>query len=189
MLKPIVKFIQIIERPSYIELGTVPYVDFGFGLTPAYRDKVYNLMAIAWGRTLQLAIMTEDGSLFFDGFYICEESIDSVFILSESIIFVFLNKKEVRILYTQNFSPGMYDDSVFIREDNIKLSSNSFETIDSIYSGEVRVYAEKDKGYRLLIPETGEQARGMDEVKHKDLIGPTLLQKSKCNFTPCVRKD
>lgn len=36
-----------------------------------------------------------------DGFYICDGvSIDSCFFLSESLIFIIVNKKEVRILYT-----------------------------------------------------------------------------------------
>lgn len=45
-----------------------------------------------------------------DGFYICDASIDSVFFLSESILFVMVDKKQVRILYTQNFTPGVFDD-------------------------------------------------------------------------------
>ena len=40
-------------------------------------------------------------SLQLDGFYICDAfSVDSVFFLSESLLFVIVNKKEVRILYT-----------------------------------------------------------------------------------------
>jgi hypothetical protein len=38
-------------------------------------------------------------------------SIDSVFFLSESLIFIIVNKKEVRILYTQNFTPGVFDEN------------------------------------------------------------------------------
>lgn len=46
-----------------------------------------------------------------DGFYICEgRSIDQVFFLSESLLLIIVNKKDVRILYTQNFTPGVYDD-------------------------------------------------------------------------------
>jgi hypothetical protein len=36
----------------------------------------------------------------YDGFYICDYTIDSCFFLTESILFVLVNKKEVRILYT-----------------------------------------------------------------------------------------
>ena len=44
-----------------------------------------------------------------DGFYICEgTSIDQCFFLSESVIFILVNRKEVRIVYTQNFTPGIF---------------------------------------------------------------------------------
>ena len=48
--------------------------------------------------------------LTMDGFYFCDASIDSVFFLSESILFVMVDKKQVRNLYTQNFTPGVFDD-------------------------------------------------------------------------------
>ena len=79
------------------------------------------MLAIAWGRTIQLAVYSnqdavskalENPKLQLDGFYICESpSIDSVFFLSEWILFIIVNKKEVRILYTQNFTPGVFDES------------------------------------------------------------------------------
>ena len=51
----------------------------------------------------------EDPTIELDGFYICEgESIDQCFFLSESQIFILVNKREVRILYTQNFTPGVF---------------------------------------------------------------------------------
>ena len=45
-----------IRRPPYISEGTVPYLDWGYALTPTYRDKSYPVLAIAWGRTIQLAV-------------------------------------------------------------------------------------------------------------------------------------
>ena len=51
----------------------------------------------------------EDPRLELDGFYVCEaSSIDQCFFLSESLLFVLVNKKDVRILYTQNFTPGVF---------------------------------------------------------------------------------
>jgi hypothetical protein len=45
-----------------------------------------------------------------DGFYIGDcESIDQVFFLSESLIFAVVNRKDIKILYTQNFTPGVFD--------------------------------------------------------------------------------
>ena len=67
------------------------------------------MLAIAWGRTIQLAVyqnereVNSEGEapiLTMDGFYFCDASIDSVFFLSESILFVMVDKKQVRILYT-----------------------------------------------------------------------------------------
>ena len=108
-----------IRRPPYIQAGTVPYLDWGNALTPTFRDQAYPVLAIAWGRTIQLAVyqnekeVNRDGEapiLTMDGFYFCDASIDSVFFLSESILFVMVDKKQVRILYTQNFTPGVFDD-------------------------------------------------------------------------------
>jgi len=45
-----------IRRPSYIQAGTVPYLDWGNALTPTFRDQAYPVLAIAWGRTIQLAV-------------------------------------------------------------------------------------------------------------------------------------
>ena len=77
------------------------------------------MLAIAWGRTIQLAIWTnakEVGKppvVQLDGFYICDGfSIDQCFFLDESILMVLINKKEVRILYTQHFTPGLFDENI-----------------------------------------------------------------------------
>jgi len=45
-----------IRRPPYIQPGTMPYLDWGSALTPTYRDRSYPVLAIAWGRTIQLAV-------------------------------------------------------------------------------------------------------------------------------------
>jgi len=146
--------IRKFPRPPYVEKGTVPYIDWGSGLTPTYRDSVYTILAIAWGKTLQLAIymdIEEEGDpgerLIFDGFYVCDEKIDSLYFMSESILFVLINKKEVRVLYTQNFAPGIVDEEVFLKD--MQRKGRSFEQIQSTFSG-ASAYAEKNKGYRLI---------------------------------------
>ena len=48
----------------------------------------------------------------------CEYSIDACFFLSESILFIIVNKKEVRILYTQNFIPGVFDETYQLYDPN-----------------------------------------------------------------------
>ena len=109
-IMPVAMPLISIRRPSYITAGTVPYLDWGHALTPTFRDQAYPVLAIAWGRTIQLAVYhnqrevlqgRDTPQLQLDGFYICDAmSIDSVFFLSESLLFIIVNKKEVRILYT-----------------------------------------------------------------------------------------
>jgi hypothetical protein len=107
-ISPKAKELLFIDKPDYIEMGTVPYIDWGYGLSPCCRDKSYPMLAIAWGKILQLALYTnykkgnvdETPQLQYDGFYICEHQIDSCYFLTESILFVLVNQKEVRILYT-----------------------------------------------------------------------------------------
>ena len=113
------KELECIERPDYIDCQTVPYLDWGEGLSPAFRDKTYPILAITWGKMIQLAIWTNKDDvgylpkIEFDGFYICDGfSIDQCFFLDESLLFVLINKKEVRILYTQNFTPGIFDEKM-----------------------------------------------------------------------------
>ena len=60
--------------------------------------------------------------LIYDGYYICNGSIDACFFLSESIIFILVNKSEVRILYTQNFTPGIFDDTFSLNDPNRNTS-------------------------------------------------------------------
>ena len=169
-----------IGRPPYISPGTVPYLDWGHALTPVWRDQSYPVLAIAWGRTIQLAVYTnqkqvinglEDPVIELDGFYICDGfTIDSCFFLSESMIFIIVNKKEVRILYTQNFTPGLFDaeyPSKIITGRKVGADSQAeesqqvilnFTKIKEKYAGAVSGYAEKDKGYRLI----------EEEIRHKD---------------------
>jgi len=59
----------------------------------------------------------EAPNLEFDGFYVCDGfSIDQCFFLDESLLFVLINKKEVRILYTQNFTAGLFDPKMVERK-------------------------------------------------------------------------
>lgn len=39
-----------IERPDYIDSQTVPYLDWGSGLSPSFRDRTYPILAITWGK-------------------------------------------------------------------------------------------------------------------------------------------
>ena len=192
-----------IRRPAYIQAGTVPYLDWGYALSPTFRDQSYAVIAIAWGRTIQLGVYSnqreanaglEDPKLELDGFYICEgSSIDQCFFLSESILFILVNKKEVRILYTQNFTPGVFSPTFAAKiakgrkigqdtdaEEN-QAEILNFTRIKTQYAGDVSAYAQKDQGYRLMD----------EEIRHKD--NNTMMQehmmKSKFNFNATVCKN
>lgn len=169
----------------------MPYLDWGEGLSPVFRDSSYPILAITWGRTIQLAVWInhkEIGALpviKLDGFYICDGfSIDSCFFLDESLLFVLINKKEVRILYTQNFTPGMFDTKILDKPDASKDSQankKTFLAIKEKFTGLVSTYAEVDKGYRLLQHE---------EIRHKDIITVSQTQlRSKFNFNPTICKN
>ena len=162
-----------------------------------YRDSTYPILAIAWGRTVQLGIWVnhqEQGAIpqiIFDGFYVCDGfSIDQCFFLDESLLFVLINKKEIRILYTQHFSPGVFDDKVFRKPDEVVVTNDTvtkqqhkveFLKMKEKFTGLVSTYAEVDKGYRLLQKE---------EIRHKDVLSVAINQiKSKFNFNPTICKN
>lgn len=81
-----------------------------------------------------------------------------------------VNKKEVRILYTQNFTPGVFDEKYFdknltTRKVGADMTAESeqpsiinFSKLKEKYAGEVSAYAEKDCGYRMID----------EEIRHKD---------------------
>jgi hypothetical protein len=123
----------------------------------------------------------------FDGFYVCEGfSIDQCFFLDESLLFVLINKKEVRILYTQNFTAGIFDPKMLEKRQAAPLgdplvNKKYFLQMKEKFTGLISTYAEVDKGYRLLQKE---------EIRHKDIIAVSANQlRSKFNFHPTVCKN
>ena len=113
----------------------------------------------------------EEPEIMLDGFYICEaSSIDQCFFLSESILLIIVDKKDVRILYTQNFTPGVFDANYPCQNargrkvggdaqaEEEQTHIINFTKIKSQFAGQVSAYAEKDRGYRML----------EEEIRHKD---------------------
>lgn len=92
----------------------------------------------------------------FDGFYVCDGfSIDQCFFLDESLLFVLINKKEVRILYTQNFTAGIFDEKMRDKRKDAApvdpmVTKKYFLQMKEKFTGVISTYAEVDKGYRLL---------------------------------------
>lgn len=132
----------------------MPYLDWGEGLSPAYRDKSYPILAITWGKLVQLAVWTnkeaidEKPNIQFDGFYVCNGfSIDQCFFLDESLLFILINKKEVRILYTQNFTPGLFDEKLNSKkkeQNETTQNKKYFLQMKEKFTGLISTYAEVD---------------------------------------------
>ncbi len=82
-----------------------------------------------------------------------------------------MDKKEVRILYTQNFTPGVFDDKYNSNDlkskkigadcdaEDEQPSKINFTKLKEKYAGQVSTYAEKDCGYRMID----------EEIRHKDI--------------------
>lgn len=136
----------------------------------------------------------QEPQIELDGFYICEgQTIDQCFFLSESLLFILVDKIEVRILYTQNFTPGVF--SPTYKALNVKGRKTGADTaaeeeqkeildftrIKTQFAGDVSSYAEKDRGYRFLD----------EEIRHKDNNQSMEAKevKSKFNFSPTICKN
>jgi hypothetical protein len=68
-MRPIKEIVQI-ARPSFCKEKSIPYIDWGFGLTPSQRERTVPIMAFAWDRLIQLVYINEKTSTVeMDGFY------------------------------------------------------------------------------------------------------------------------
>ena len=110
-MKPI-DCIYTINKPTFCKEKSIPYIDWGFGLTPSHREKTVPMMAFAWDRVIQLIYINDEGtSLEIDGFYYSDKEIISLNFLGDSIIFALfegIDGREGKILYTTKFYPGTY---------------------------------------------------------------------------------
>jgi len=110
-MKPVKELVSI-QKPNFCKEKSLPYVAWGYGLTPSYREKTMPLLAVAWDRLIQLVYITErkDERVTFemDGYYYTEQEINGIYFIGDSILFILVNGKEVRILYTTKFHPGHF---------------------------------------------------------------------------------
>jgi hypothetical protein len=108
-MRPKIKEIFHVERPSFCKEKSLPYIDWGYGLTPSHRDQTVPIFAFAWDRFIQLFYLDETTmSIEFDGFYYSDQEINSLYFVSDSILFALMNGQEVKVLYTTKFYPGHY---------------------------------------------------------------------------------
>ena len=143
-------------RPPFVDASTtIPYMDWGYGLSPQYRDRTYSMCALAWGKVVQLVILTdvddEENCLIPDGYYVSDHVVDSIYFLSESLIFILVNGREVRILHTQHFAPGECGDDAGGSMDETRSTSSIIST-NSLKEkrAHMSLIAEMEKGHELL---------------------------------------
>jgi hypothetical protein len=69
-MRPNIKEIFQMQKPSFCKANSVAYVDWGFGLTPKKRDKTVPILAFAWDKLIQLLYINEETqTIELDGFY------------------------------------------------------------------------------------------------------------------------
>lgn len=101
---------------------SISYLDWGYGITPNIsREKSMCLLAIGWDKVLQICILENPNkgmsSIKFDGYYISDYPIDTVKFISDSVIMILTNQKEVRVLFIPCFSPGHFaNEGIAIKE-------------------------------------------------------------------------
>jgi hypothetical protein len=60
-MNPIDSFYTL-HKPKFCKKKVLPYLDWGFGLTPNKRDKTVSILAFAWDRIIQLIYINEEGT-------------------------------------------------------------------------------------------------------------------------------
>ena len=107
---------------EFVRSGSICYLDWGYGVTPNIsREKSMWLLAIGWDKVLQICILVDPykgiSGIKHDGYYVCDSPIDSVKFISDSVLMILTNQKEVRILFIPNFSPGYFaNEGIAIKE-------------------------------------------------------------------------
>ena len=100
------------KKHDFSDKRDLCYLDWGSSITPNNREESKCVLAVAWGRVLQLIVLEDPykglSGIKFDGFYLSDAPIDSVKFLSDSIIYILVKTKEARVLYAPNFQRGNF---------------------------------------------------------------------------------
>ncbi len=109
-MRPKIKEIFQISKPSFCKERSVSYIDWGYGLTPKHRERTVPILAMAWDGLIQLFhINDQSQTIELDGFYYQEDSeINSIFFIGESILGIVINRSQFKVLYTTKFYPGHF---------------------------------------------------------------------------------
>lgn len=58
-MRPKIKEIFQISKPKFCKDKSIPYLDWGYGLTPSQREHTAPILAFAWDRLIQLFYIDE----------------------------------------------------------------------------------------------------------------------------------
>ena len=70
-MRPVKEIFQVF-KPNFCKEKSLPYLDWGYGLTPSQRERTVPILAFAWDRLIQLVHINEVGgkvTIEMDGFY------------------------------------------------------------------------------------------------------------------------
>jgi len=143
-MRPVKELFQI-GKPNFCKHSSLPYLNWGYGMTPGQREKTVPILAFAWDRLIQLVYVCEDkgqAMLKMDGFYYSDQEINSLWFMGDSILFVLVNNKQVKMLYTTQFFPEDYLSLEKAKKDD--LLNNQFEKVIAFTQ-----HAELEKGYEI----------------------------------------
>jgi hypothetical protein len=133
-MHPTVQEIMKIKRPSFTKHNSVPYCDFGKGLSPTSTDSG-PLLVIAWDSIVQIVHFDScEVEARIDGVYIAESEVTACFFTSESVITI-LGQNGLKLLNTRKFQSG----------DHKSITLDNYQTV-----AELTKHAELDKGPSLL---------------------------------------
>lgn len=129
-MRPIKEIFQIPRPSSLCKEKSLPYVDWGYGLTPSQRDRTVPILAVAWDRLIQLVYINENTqTIEMDGFYYSDHEITSLFFMGDSILMALVNGREIKVLYTTKFYPGHYKVLESTKESGSSSLGSPFEKV------------------------------------------------------------
>ena len=110
-MKP-VDCIYTVSKPIFCKEESVPYIAWGFGLTPSHRESTVPIMAYAWDKVIQLLYINEESlEIKIDGFYYSDKEIISLHFIADSILYAVFDNKDCyvsKIIYTPKLYPDSY---------------------------------------------------------------------------------
>ena len=51
-MRPKIKEIFQVQKPNFCKEKSLPYIDWGYGLTPSHRERTVPILAFAWDRLI-----------------------------------------------------------------------------------------------------------------------------------------